>query len=74
MDYPEENINTNDLDDAYELENDFFTDFSDKGATGGVLSKSVLKNFIKKETLIQVFSCEFCEIFKNSSGRLLLYQ
>ena len=23
-------------------------------------------NFIKKETLTQVFSCEFCEIFKNS--------
>ena len=23
-------------------------------------------NFIKKETLAQVFSCEFCEIFKNT--------
>ena len=23
-------------------------------------------NFIKKEALSQVFSCEFCEIFKNS--------
>ena len=23
-------------------------------------------NFIKKETLTQVFSCEFCEIFKNN--------
>ena len=23
-------------------------------------------NFIKKETLAQVFSCEFCEIFKNA--------
>ena len=22
-------------------------------------------NFIKKETLVQVFSCEFCEFFKN---------
>ena len=35
-------------------------------------------NFIKKETLAQVFSCEFCEILKNTflhntSGRLLLY-
>ena len=34
-------------------------------------------NFIKKETLAQVFSCEFCEISKNiflqkTSGRLLL--
>ena len=23
-------------------------------------------NFIKKETLVQVFSCEFCEIFKDT--------
>ena len=23
-------------------------------------------NFIKKETLAQVFSCEFCKIFKNT--------
>ena len=23
-------------------------------------------NFIKKETLTQVFSCQFCEIFKNT--------
>ena len=23
-------------------------------------------NFIKKETLAQVFSCKFCEIFKNA--------
>ena len=23
-------------------------------------------NFIKKETLVQEFSCEFCEIFKNT--------
>ena len=23
-------------------------------------------NFIKKETLVKVFSCEFCEIFKNT--------
>ena len=35
-------------------------------------------NFIKKETLAQAFSSEFCEIFKstllqNISGRLLLY-
>ena len=35
------------------------------------------KNFIKKETLAQMFSCEFCEIFKNTifqntSVRLLL--
>ena len=25
-----------------------------------------LYNFIKKETLTQVFSCEFCEILKNT--------
>ena len=24
-------------------------------------------NFIKKETQARVFSCEFCEIFKNTS-------
>ena len=29
-------------------------------------------NFIKNETLTQVFYCEFCEIFKNNSGRLFL--
>ena len=29
-------------------------------------------NFIKKETLAQVFSVEFCEISKNTYGRLLL--
>ena len=44
--------------------------------------KGVLRNFTKftekhKETLAQVFSCEFCEISKNNflqntSGRLLL--
>ena len=27
---------------------------------------------IKKYTLAQVFYCKFCEIFKNTSGRLLL--
>ena len=31
-----------------------------EAATRGVL------NFIKKETLAQVFSCEFCEISKNT--------
>ena len=25
-----------------------------------------LFNLVKKETLVQVFSCEFCEIFKNT--------
>ena len=37
-----------------------------------------LRNFIKKETLVQVFSCQFCEISKNislteTSWRLFLY-
>ena len=27
---------------------------------------SLLINFIKKETLVQVFSCKFCENFKNT--------
>ena len=40
-------------------------------------SSSQACNFIKKETLAQVFLCEFCEISKNTfftetSGRLLL--
>ena len=30
-------------------------------------------NFIKKEALKLVFSCEFFEIFKNTTGQLLLY-
>ena len=29
-------------------------------------------NFIKKESLAYVFSCEFCEISKSTCGRLLL--
>ena len=40
--------------------------------------RSQVYNFIKKETLAQVFSCKFCKIFKkiflqNASGRLLLH-
>ena len=30
------------------------------------LIKRILINFIKKETLAQMFSCEFCEISKNT--------
>ena len=47
-----------------------------KAATGGVLQKKLLKislsyrpracNFIKKETLAHVFSCEFCKVFKDA--------
>ena len=29
------------------------------------LKRSQFVNFVKKETLAQVFSCEFCEVFKN---------
>ena len=36
-----------------------------EAATGGVLPEAC--NFIKKETLAQVFSCGFCEISKNTS-------
>ena len=35
-------------------------------ATCRVESRSLACNFIKKETLAQVFSCEFCEISKNN--------
>ena len=38
--------------------------------TKDVLRETLLKkrlcNFIKKETLAQVFSCEFCQVSKNS--------
>ena len=34
--------------------------------TGKHLAWPEAWNFIKKETLAQVFSCEFCEIFKNA--------
>ena len=39
----------------------YFTKF-----TGKHLSQSLFCNFIKKETLAQVFSSEFCEISKNT--------
>ena len=35
-------------------------------ATCRVESRSLACNFIKKETLAQVFSCEFCETSKNT--------
>ena len=38
--------------------------FCKKGINKKSISESC--NFIKKETLAQVFSCEFCEIFKNT--------
>ena len=31
-----------------------------------ILAEVATCNFIKKETLAQVFSCEFCEIFNNT--------
>ena len=37
--------------------------------TGKHLCQSLFfskKNFIKKETLAQIYSCEFCEIFENT--------
>ena len=33
---------------------------------GSLFSEPEACNFIKKETLAQVFSCEFCEIAKNT--------
>ena len=35
-------------------------------STGKHLCRPQASNFINKETLAQVFSCEFCEIFKNT--------
>ena len=43
--------------------------YKQKQSPGGVLQKRCeveACNFIKKDTLAQVFSCEFCEISKNS--------
>ena len=37
-----------------------------EAATGGVLLKKEVCNYTKKETLEQVFSYEFCKIFKNN--------
>ena len=34
--------------------------------TGPLKNIALAYNLIKKETLAQVFSCEFCEIFKNT--------
>ena len=43
---------------------------SQENTCAGVFSKQSWRpqtsNFIKKETLAQVFSCEFCKIFKNT--------
>ena len=36
-----------------------------EAATEGVLSKKGLQRY-KKETSTQVFSCEYCKIFKNA--------
>ena len=36
-------------------------------ARGSILIKLQALNFTKKETLAQVFSCEFCEISRNTS-------
>ena len=57
-----------------------FTKFTGKRLCQSIFFNKVIKKFlkfIKKETLAQVFSCEFCEIFKNTflqntSGPLLL--
>ena len=53
---------------AFEIHDLIRTIFYSEVATGGVLWKKVFLacNFIKKETLAQVFSSEFCEISKNT--------
>ena len=53
-----------------------FTKFTGKFLYQGLFFKKVAGlacKFIKKETLAQVLSREFYEIFKNPSGQLLLY-
>ena len=40
--------------------------FCEKGVLRNFVKFGGACNFIKKETLTQVFSCEFCEISKNT--------
>ena len=44
-----------------------FPKFTGKHLCQSLFFNKVACNFIKKETLTQVFSCEFCEIFKSTS-------
>ena len=43
-----------------------FTKFTGKHLCQSLFFNKAAGNFIKKETLAQVFSCEFCKIFKNT--------
>ena len=43
-----------------------FVKFTGKGLCQSLFFKKVACKFYKKETLAQVFSSEFCKIFKNS--------
>ena len=43
-----------------------FTKFTGKHLCQSLFFRPEACNFIKKEALAQVFSCEFCEIFKNT--------
>ena len=50
-----------------------FAKFSEKDQCQSLFFNNILLNFIKKETLAQVFSCEYCKIimstfFWNTSG------
>ena len=59
-----------------------FTNFTGKHLCQSFFFNKVVAlrpvTLLKKETLVQVFSCEFCEVsrntfFTNTSGRLFLY-
>ena len=43
-----------------------FAKFTGKDLCQSLFSNKVASNFIKKETLAQVFSCQFCETSKNT--------
>ena len=43
-----------------------FTKFTGKHLCQSLFFNKKDFNFIKKETLVQVFSCEYCEISKNT--------
>ena len=47
--------------------------FAGKHICQSLFFNKVASNSIKKKTLAHVFSCEFCKILQNTSGRLLLH-
>ena len=64
---PPENINKSNRPDVF-FKKGFLeiSQISQESTCARVSFFNKVPNFIKKETLAQVFSCEFCEILKNT--------